>query len=42
VHRCDFDTGGHFATLEMPELLVGDVRRFFRAVRDLASPTCGR
>jgi pimeloyl-ACP methyl ester carboxylesterase len=25
--------GGHFAALEEPELLVEDVRRFFRTVR---------
>jgi epoxide hydrolase len=42
VDWSDFNTGGHFATLETPELLVGDVRRFFRTVRDLTSPTCGR
>jgi len=25
--------GGHFAALEQPELLVNDVREFFRTVR---------
>ena len=29
----DFDSGGHFAAMEAPELLVGDVRAFFRTVR---------
>jgi pimeloyl-ACP methyl ester carboxylesterase len=29
VHWTDLDTGGHFAALEIPELLVDDVRTFF-------------
>ena len=29
----EFDRGGHFAALEVPELLVGDVQAFFRTVR---------
>jgi pimeloyl-ACP methyl ester carboxylesterase len=29
----DFDTGGHFAAMEVPDLLVGDVREFFRGLR---------
>jgi len=33
VHWSEFDTGGHFAALEVPELFVGDVREFFRRVR---------
>ena len=33
VHWSDFDRGGHFAALEVPELLVGDVRSFFRPLR---------
>ena len=33
VHWSDFDTGGHFAALETPDLLVGDVRAFFRGFR---------
>jgi pimeloyl-ACP methyl ester carboxylesterase len=33
VHWSQFDTGGHFAALEAPELLVADVREFFRALR---------
>jgi pimeloyl-ACP methyl ester carboxylesterase len=33
VHWTDFDTGGHFAAMETPDLLVGDVREFFRGLR---------
>jgi pimeloyl-ACP methyl ester carboxylesterase len=33
VHWSDFDTGGHFAAMEVPELLVGDIRTFFRSLR---------
>lgn len=33
THWTDFPTGGHFAALETPDLLVGDVRTFFRSVR---------
>jgi pimeloyl-ACP methyl ester carboxylesterase len=33
VHWTDFDTGGHFAALETPDLLVADVREFFRGLR---------
>jgi pimeloyl-ACP methyl ester carboxylesterase len=33
THWSEFDTGGHFAALEVPDLLVGDVRAFFRTVR---------
>jgi pimeloyl-ACP methyl ester carboxylesterase len=33
VHWSDFDSGGHFAALEAPELLTEDVRVFFRALR---------
>jgi hypothetical protein len=29
----DVDRGGHFAALEGPILLVGDVREFFRTLR---------
>jgi epoxide hydrolase len=29
----EFDRGGHFAAMEAPELLVGDVRAFFRTLR---------
>ena len=33
VHWSEFDRGGHFAAMEAPDLLVGDVRAFFRLVR---------
>jgi epoxide hydrolase len=33
VHWTDFDRGGHFAAMEAPDLLVGDVRAFFRQLR---------
>src|SRR5262249_46559884 len=33
VHWSDFATGGHFAALEVPDLLVGDIRDFFRQLR---------
>jgi epoxide hydrolase len=33
VHWSEFDRGGHFAAMEAPDLLVGDVREFFRQVR---------
>ncbi|MEQ7123007.1 epoxide hydrolase family protein [Actinopolymorpha sp. B11F2] len=33
VHWSDFDTGGHFAAMEVPDLLTGDVRAFFRSHR---------
>ncbi|TQS39627.1 epoxide hydrolase family protein [Cryptosporangium phraense] len=29
VHWSGFDRGGHFAAIEAPDLLVGDVRKFF-------------
>jgi epoxide hydrolase len=32
-HWSEFDRGGHFPAMEVPELLVGDVRRFFRKRR---------
>jgi pimeloyl-ACP methyl ester carboxylesterase len=32
VHWTEFDHGGHFAALEVPEFLVDDMRRFFRKV----------
>jgi epoxide hydrolase len=33
VHWTEFDRGGHFAAMEEPELLIADVRQFFRLVR---------
>jgi epoxide hydrolase len=32
VHWSEFDRGGHFAAMENPEFLVGDVRAFFRTL----------
>jgi pimeloyl-ACP methyl ester carboxylesterase len=32
VHWSDFDSGGHFAALEAPDLLVADVRAFFASL----------
>jgi hypothetical protein len=29
----EFDRGGHFAAMEAPDLLVGDIRTFFRQLR---------
>jgi pimeloyl-ACP methyl ester carboxylesterase len=33
VHWSEFDRGGHFAAMEAPDLLVADVREFFRRLR---------
>jgi len=33
VHWTEFDTGGHFAAMETPELLVSEIREFFRKLR---------
>lgn len=33
VRWTEFDRGGHFAAMEEPDLLVADVRAFFRALR---------
>jgi epoxide hydrolase len=33
VHWSDFDRGGHFAAMETPDLLIADVRTFFRPLR---------
>jgi epoxide hydrolase len=33
VHWTEFGRGGHFAAMEVPDLLVGDVRDFFRPLR---------
>jgi epoxide hydrolase len=32
-HWSEFDRGGHFPAMEVPDLLVGDVRTFFRRFR---------
>ena len=33
AHWSEFDRGGHFAAMEAPDLLMGDVRAFFRRLR---------
>ena len=33
THWSEFPKGGHFAAMEQPEALVGDIRAFFRTVR---------
>ncbi|GAA3962293.1 epoxide hydrolase [Actinomadura viridis] len=33
VHWTEFDRGGHLPALEVPDLLTGDVRAFFRGLR---------
>ncbi|MEV0185006.1 epoxide hydrolase family protein [Streptomyces sp. NPDC050625] len=37
VRWTEFDRGGHFAAMEEPDLLVGDVRAFFRQLREQTS-----
>ncbi len=38
VQWTEYDRGGHFAAMEQPNLLVADVRAFFRKVRRHAPP----
>lgn len=33
VHWSEFDRGGHFAAMEEPDLLLGDIRAFFGSLR---------
>ena len=33
AHWSEFDRGGHFPAMEAPDLLVGDLRTFFRRFR---------
>jgi pimeloyl-ACP methyl ester carboxylesterase len=33
VHWSEFDRGGHFAATDSPDLLIGDIRNFFRRFR---------
>lgn len=33
AHWTEFDRGGHFAAMEQPALLTGDIRTFFRSLR---------
>ena len=44
VHWSEFDRGGHFPAMEVPDLLVGDLREFFRRFRTdvLTDPDTGR
>ncbi|MFC8667387.1 epoxide hydrolase family protein [Streptomyces sp. NPDC057199] len=37
VRWTEFDRGGHFAAMEEPDLLIGDVRAFFRELRQARS-----
>lgn len=32
-HWSEYDRGGHFPAMEVPELLVDDIRAFFRPLR---------
>ena len=34
THWTEATRGGHFAAMEQPEVLVGDMREFFRPLRD--------
>jgi hypothetical protein len=34
AHWSDFERGGHFPAMEEPELLTGDIRAFFRPLRE--------
>jgi pimeloyl-ACP methyl ester carboxylesterase len=36
-HWSEFERGGHFPAMEAPDLLVADLRKFFRALRSLNS-----
>jgi pimeloyl-ACP methyl ester carboxylesterase len=38
VHWSEFERGGHFPAMEVPDLLVDDIRRFFTADRDDREP----
>jgi pimeloyl-ACP methyl ester carboxylesterase len=38
IHWTEMPKGGHFAAMEQPQLLVEDVRKFFRTVRENAKP----
>jgi pimeloyl-ACP methyl ester carboxylesterase len=40
VHWSEFDRGGHFAAMEAPDLLIEDVRDFFRQLRVTREPRC--
>ncbi len=33
VHWSEFERGGHYASLEVPDAVTGDLRAFFAALR---------
>jgi pimeloyl-ACP methyl ester carboxylesterase len=33
VHWKEFERGGHFPAMEIPDLVVNDLREFFRTLR---------
>lgn len=33
LHWSEYDQGGHYAAHQVPDLLVGDVQKFFRILR---------
>jgi hypothetical protein len=33
THWSEYGTGGHFPAMEVPDLLAGDIRAFFRDLR---------
>ncbi|PWU54930.1 hypothetical protein DLJ47_11115 [Micromonospora sp. S4605] len=41
VHWAEYDRGGHFAALEVPDVLVTDIRTFFRPLRRPGRPGSG-
>jgi hypothetical protein len=42
VRWSEFDRGGHFAAMEAPNLLIGDLREFFRPLRQIGRLRCRR
>jgi pimeloyl-ACP methyl ester carboxylesterase len=42
IHWSDFEAGGHFAALEVPDLLVADLRTFFRSLSASNEPSQSR
>ena len=41
VHWVEYDRGGHFAAMEVPELLAQDMKTFFHDVAPQAAPKSG-
>jgi pimeloyl-ACP methyl ester carboxylesterase len=37
THWTEYDRGGHFAAMEAPDLLIDDIRTFFRTTRDTSA-----